>query len=262
MMKTILITGLDGSGKTTVFDKLKQTASPKTGFLHVPFFQLDCIPLDFEYRELCRRINQMGEQADELQLPLLKIYALFASMVLFPKIELALELSGKDLVFAERHPLVDASLYALVYRSYMNPTKFEDAVFEQTDHYFGSELKAVLDLIPHHSPEHSDKPAKTLLELIYTEFGKETPVMEHVSHFFNCQLPDEIYFLDAPAAVLIERIGNRTTKEYHEDEEKLSFLRNAYLQALTVLPNVTIVSAERFEDLDLFVEKLKINLIV
>jgi len=254
-MKTILITGLDGSGKSTVFEKLKQGASPQTGFLHVPYFQTDCIPENFEYLELCREINEMGSHADEWKLPLLKIYALFGSMMLFSRVEKAFKQSGKMLLFAERHPLIDTSLYAQVYLPYMNPEKFPSGLFARMDAHFGKALRQILGLTGPEESTHSF--AKALLERIYSTFGKNTPTLADLSTFFDCQLPDQIYFLDAPAAVLIERIGDRNTKEYHEEEEKLDFLRNAYLRSLKSIENVEIIPAERFETLDLFTEKLK-----
>jgi thymidylate kinase len=254
-MKIHLITGLDGSGKSSLFQRLKESSDTKKAFLHVPYFEVTELPDSFLHSQLCIGLNEMGTNADTLQLPLLKIYALFGAMSLFSSIENCFKKEGKSVLFCERHPLIDAPIYALAYRTYMHPERWENDVFEQIDALFSSEMTKILQLV--NCFEHTDSsPSRQLLHFIYNLFGNQTPTLEQLKAVFACQFPDRIYFLDAPVPILMNRIANRAIKEHHEHEAQLTQLRKAYLTSLAAFPHVMVINAESFEALDQFAEQL------
>src|SRR5574343_561015 len=250
-MKRILITGLDGSGKSTLLERLKTTSSSQNAFLHVPNFDLLAIPEDFPKRQLCLSINEMGKKADELKVPLLKIYALFGSMSLVSQLEKEFEKLGKQTVFYERHPLIDAPIYALSYKSYMNPNKFNESTFELIDKQFRQTLIEIIKLIQ--LPCSIDQsPSKSLLHFIHTVFGNTFPTLEELKTIFSCELPEKIYFLDALPSILFSRLSERKQKEHHEEISALTHMREHYLSYLKKVENVTIIDANDFENLNQF----------
>jgi deoxyadenosine/deoxycytidine kinase len=250
-MKRILITGLDGSGKSTLLERLKTTSSSQHAFLHVPNFDLLAIPDNFSKRQLCLSINEMGKQADELKVPLLKIYALFGSMSIVSLLEKEFENLGKLTVFYERHPLIDAPIYALSYKSFMDPSKFDESTFALIDKQFGQTLIELLELI--HLPYSIEQsPSKSLLQFIHHVFGKAFPTLEELKTIFSCELPDKIYFLDASPSILLSRLSDRKQKEHHEEISALTHMREHYLSYLRKVENVTIIDANDFENLNQF----------
>jgi deoxyadenosine/deoxycytidine kinase len=245
-MKTILITGLDGSGKSTLFHSLGKNASPDQAFLKVPHFELETLPPAFKYRNLCQRLNEMGTQADILQFPLLKIYALFGSMVLFSHIQQAFEKDEKKILFCERHPLIDAPIYVLAYLPLMDPNRWDKSVYEQIDASFSEELKVIFSLIT--NTEMRTSPSKSLLQFIHDLFQNGSK--NQFRSVFSCELPTQLFFLDAPVTTLIQRLSNRELKEHHEEHSHLESMRNAYLNLLESIPQVTMIDASSFDQLD------------
>lgn len=253
-MQIYLITGLDGSGKSTLFKRLKEAPKEQTAFLHLPYIDLTELPNSFPHRSLCERLNEMGTNADTLQLPLLKIYALFGAMSLYSSIRISFEQVGKKILFCERHPLIDSPVYALAYRSYMHPKRWNDSVFNQLDELYATEMTQISELVSS-APLTGDSPSKHLLHFINDLFGKQTPTLQKLETVFACQSPDFIYFLDASPPILLNRLAQRVVKEHHEQETQLAQMRLAYLDSLAAFPQVTLVDAASFAALDRLAEQ-------
>lgn len=254
-MKTILITGLDGSGKSTLFEKLHPFGSREVRFLHVPTFHLDQLPLNYHHRKLCKRINQLGGEADVSKKPLGKIIALFSSMMLFSSIEQSFILSGAKLLFAERHPLIDSPMYALAYRELFAETSHDQRDFDAIDSHYANELTTILKFI---DPNSSDivSPSKTVLQNIFELFGSTELNFQKITDIFNCKTPDEIYFLDTDPNTLIQRIEGRQIKEYHETLTHLETMRTAYINQLKLFPQSTIIDSSEMKNIESLAKSL------
>lgn len=256
-MKTILITGLDGSGKSTIFSRLKSENPRQVGFLNLPYFDLENLPAGFTNKSVCAGINFMSDEADKLHQPLLKIIGMFSAMVLFSKIEAQHQHNGKTILITERHPLIDASMYAKIYLKYLNPVLYAKDDFYSIDKSYMQHIQEILQIL-HVSISENESPSNKLLELIYKLFGPENKTnLNELSTFFSCSMPSEIYFLHAPATVLMQRISARSTKEHHESEEKLDELRTLYLNYLNQFSEVRLIDASNFETLNAFTEEIQ-----
>src|SRR5688572_2788972 len=102
-MKLVLITGLDGSGKSSLLQKLEDHSTGRpVGFLRVPKIDAGLFKKDDEIYKACLFINFLHHEADHLKQPALKAVALFSAMIVFRK--LLSKLSDHQIIFCERHP--------------------------------------------------------------------------------------------------------------------------------------------------------------
>lgn len=247
-MKTIVITGLDGSGKSTVFRCLEEQATQNQAFLHLPFFKIDQLPSTFPYQKLCIALNEMGTLADKDQKPLLKIFSLFGSMMLFSKLEELARKEHKSVLFCERHPLIDAPIYAIAYHRFLQETYWNEADFHEMDHLYPIVWSTLIPLLPI-SKELNVSPSFSIFQLIAALLGTKTPDIVQLKSVFKCQSPARIYFLDAPVETLLARLATRKVKEQHEEKEPLENMRKAYLGQLHQTKNTHIVPFETMDQL-------------
>lgn len=253
-MKIILVTGLDGSGKSTFFERLTPVLPTNCGVLRLPFFEMESLPENEQLRQCCGDINRINHLADESKQPLLKVIALFSSMLLFHPIIAAFEQEGKASIITERHPLIDSAIYAKAYQPYFQDLTAIQPKIPQLDTAFGNTITHVLTLSGNFIPDKS--PVLQLMESIQRLFG-EVYTTEAGQSFFGINFPERSYFLDAPENVLFERLRERAVKEHHETEAELGKMRKAYLQLFEGMKSGEIIDAGTFSALDDFFESTR-----
>jgi len=224
-METILVTGLDGSGKSTFFSNLRALNNPHCSIVLVPHVDLTQLDSESITYLAAAFVNKLSEVADCENIVPFKALAMFSSMLLFK--ELA-EAKKTEFVFCERHPLIDTPIYAGFYASRLTPGCVHPEKLDELDATYRLELEHLVGLLPaeyRKSGQHS----ATLLNFIYDWFHlRKKDSLRDLEWLFGVSLPSVIYFLKAAPEILFERIRNRERLEAHESIEVLSKLDSAY----------------------------------
>ncbi len=258
-MKLILITGLDGSGKSSLINKLEENSKPEeVGFLRVPKIDSRLFKGNKLLYDTTRFINTLHEQADADKKPQLKVIAMFSSMLIFKELLAEISTNKTRIVFCERHPLVDTAVYAYFYSgSRMNPKNLEKSILQKLNNTYCKELSYLLSLLNLEANENDL--SLSLLNCIHDKFSKKNVISsDDLSQIFGIDYPDKIYYLNAKPKVLIQRLMQRETNskssnniEEHETFEALSKMLPVYEKILKDIKSVIIqIDANNFENLD------------
>ncbi len=259
-MKTILITGLDGSGKSSILERLKKTANKQdVGFIllpHIPLNELDNHP---ELHKIAAFINTISCKADIEKIPALKALSLFSSMLLYRHL---LEINkDKKIVYCERHPLIDTGIYATFYAAKLAPELVGRTIIEYLDSEFGREIEFLLQLLPDISPSKNSNSGE-LYNFIFEYFSvKNKTSIADMQSIFPIELPTKIYFLRANPELLFDRIKGRERMEAHETVPILKKLDEKYMQFFELLNKeipgkVEIINANEIENLNKLYETI------
>lgn len=256
-MQINLITGIDGSGKSTIFEKLKQLNFPGIALLLVPILDEKSIA-NPKLAETAHEINQLGEVAVAQNSTSFKAINLFASMMVFS--DSCEEKKMKfQFLFCERHPLIDAQIYSLFYVPKLRPDLLSETDIEYLDANFSNLLDFIIAKIPNEFLSTQGSKSKAIFEFIYNHFNVSKEVdVDFYKKIFRVDFPDKIYFLDGDATVFFNRITNRSHIEPHEQIDVLQKLISAYGTLFSGLKEIPIerVNANDFAALDEFYQKL------
>jgi len=263
-MEQILITGLDGSGKSSVLSYLENFKSGnRFDIINLPVIDAESIRDDKLLYHTALFLNQMGNTADELKIPQLKAVALFGSMLVYQKILGYKAELGFKTIYCERHPAVDTGVYAQFYAQMMKPGLSGNAIYSGINKKFGKELEYLAGLIPVNINVTHEASVDYLADSIYRNFylEKRTSVAD-LAAFFQVELPCKIYFLKASPEVLFKRIANRKILEAHESVETFAILGNAYKNLLNEIVlhqkiELEVIDAENAQSMEDF--KIKIT---
>ena len=130
MTKIIVITGLDGSGKSTFHNELETNFNSQMAILRLPTMDSEKFRSAPTLFMCCEMINELGERGDKEAQPGMKIIAMFSAVVLFNDLFNCLKDQNVSIIFCERHPLVDTYIYAKAYHKVMHPSNLsmEEAI--------------------------------------------------------------------------------------------------------------------------------------
>ncbi len=262
-METILITGLDGSGKSTIFNALSMVQGG-IGFnlIYLPTIDTESLKEDSKLKKTAEFVNQLNQLADEQQLPSLKAIAIFSAMLLFKKIHDYKTKPGIQIIFCERHPLIDTQVYAQFYAEKAGSGSQSLTSFSKMDEKFNEELEYLVQQIPENFAMDKKASIGWLATFIFKRFFVEKKLaLSDLKELFGIGLPHKIYYLKAKADILVQRIANREIHEAHETIEVLAKLGLGYDRLLMDLgisyPNlIEIIDAGRLQDLDKFKVRL------
>ncbi len=245
-MKVILITGLDGSGKTTFLNRIKDSAKPAAcRIINIPHINIQQLKTDKDLYRVALFVNSLNYNADIQNIPQLKAVALFASMLLYGKILALIRQDTVETVFCERHPLIDTGVYARFYAEKLYPGSIEQSVLDRLDKKYESELSYLLNLLPSNSVDIKKGYTSSLIHFIYKRFYLEKKYdTENLKLIFKVSLPDELYFLQASPKLLFNRIKNRKLLEAHESIEVFKQLNKAYNKLFNELESKYAIEIE------------------
>ena len=233
MTKMIVITGLDGSGKSTLHRELETKFGSQLEILRLPTMDSEKFKDDPLLFECCKMINDLGERGDKESEPGMKIISMFSSVALFNDLFNYLKKGKEKVIFCERHPLVDTYIYAEAYLSVMAPFNLPLEKAMEIDEHYDLLLSEVARRLKVDFTDPRSLKSHSLLEFLYVWFSDQSNLVpEKLFDLFEMKKPDEVYFLDAPAEVLFERIDGRENMEYHENVEALKEMRTYYHELL------------------------------
>jgi len=259
-METILVTGLDGSGKSTFFSRLAAAKPAHVGILSVPHIDLAQLDSQQPVYRTAKFINELSAASDHGKEPRLKAMAIFSSMLLFRELVKAHVTPQITHLFFERHPLIDTGIYAKFYAEKMDPALLSPALLDALDANYSTELDHLLSLLPLSVSLSVKTRSGKLAQFIYQWFhvDKKDSVAE-LGNLFALPLPHKIYFLDASPETLYSRISGRERKEAHESQAVLAQLSPVYKLLLEKIKTsaaceVHTVNAGQLDQLDRFFE--------
>jgi thymidylate kinase len=229
-MEHILITGLDGSGKSTILNTLAQhSMNKKYDVLLLPHIDTDSLNDDPELKKVAEFINAISREADFLKNPQLKAIAIFASMLLFKKLAEYKTIPGLTQLYCERHPLIDTGVYARFYAEKMGEKSLDRDLLARIDQAYSHEIEYLIRLIPVKLFKSKNKNIASLAEFITRWFFAEQKLdIPDLEKLFNAALPSKIFYLKTSPDILIQRLTIRLMHEAHETKEVLSKLSSAY----------------------------------
>lgn len=261
-MKTILVTGLDGSGKSTFFSKIIAAEVKDVVFIFVPHISLQPLEHGSMVYRCAEFVDKLSAEADFHKEPRLKALSVFAAMLLFRELVKHQVQPETRYVLCERHPVIDSGVYAHFYASKMDPAGIPQSLLEALDAKYNAELNHLLNLLPPSIHLKSATLSGRLAEVIYTWFhlAQKTSIDE-LAELFGVQSPDEIYFLHAAPEILAERLKERSRHEPHESPEVLHKLNAAYKSVLEQVQVegqtiVEFINAESFSVLNQFADRM------
>lgn len=264
MIKTILITGLDGSGKSTLFSKLEEAQLPHVQLISALHVAIDTLPDTSILKEPVALLNAMHQEADATDSSDLKAIALFCAMVLFEKLVSERTTESTRIILCERHPLIDTFAYAQFYipRLSSGNTNFEQLF------YFATKYESLFAFILEQLPiENKEAGVLAIYKFIKSFFVSKTSPDAETEAVFKTSVPDHIFFLKAPPEVLMERISTRKVIEAHEKLSVLSDLSATYdtlfkeIETNYTTTTIEKVDASTFTSLDTFYTRLLTDII-
>lgn len=258
MIKTILITGLDGSGKSTLFSKLEAAQLTHVQLISALHVDIDTLPDTSVLKKPIELLNAMNQEADTNDSSDLKAIALFCAMVLFEKLVSERTTEATRIVLCERHPLIDTFAYAQFYipRLSAGNTNFEDLFYYATK-YEGL-FSFILEQLPIENKEGGVLAIYKFIKSFFVSKSSPDPETEAV---FKTKVPDHIFFLKAAPEILMERISTRKIIEAHEKLSVLSDLDATYTTLFKQIANdynttIEHIDASSFDRLDTFYKRL------
>jgi thymidylate kinase len=228
-MEYILITGLDGSGKSTILDALSEYRERDSfDIIRLPHIETKELEGNISLKNTSEFVNAMSHEADLIKVPQVKAIAIFASMLLFREISRHKSKPGIRTLYCERHPLIDTGVYARFYAEKMGKGNINTDLLHHIDRNYGSEIEFLINLIPSRY-RINEKGIYSLIRFITQWFfidGKND--IANLTELFQVELPSKIYYLQARPEKLMKRLALRELHEAHESLEVLRALGHTY----------------------------------
>jgi thymidylate kinase len=255
-MKTAIITGIDGSGKSTLIKRLYQeySAIPSVkifacpSYHHIPGSGADELSVIFE------KLNRLGNEHHDYDL---KALGLYLQMSLYNSVlQRFCELPSVSLIISERHALIDTIVYGGVYakiiKGVIDQQVWQPIIEKELDKLQPGAFEKVKEWIKYLNKRNP----KEYNFWNYTGFFKkifaepEEALISRLSDLFDLTLPDQICFLKIKPQTAIQRLKQRSNQlELHENASRLNALQDKYLQLLQnikdIYPNITITILEK-----------------
>jgi thymidylate kinase len=252
---------LDGSGKTTVIDRLKGEKMEGIQILKAPHYDVNLLKHKPQLHEIITAVNDISSTADARQWTRMKAVALFMSMLMYRDVVRAITNASTDKIITERHPAIDSIGYASFYVSKLRQPIEKEAI----DYVLRNHSNLITNIGEILSVDQNIAGLDDIRNLILNVF--EEPDTRTMAQLFRTNLPDKVYYLRARSAVLMDRISNRSgVSEPHEKEQVLEMMYRSFMLNLNKLSNdysldYVTVDANAFAALDQFYVSLKTELV-
>ncbi len=244
--RTITVTGIDGSGKSTLTKRVVDMFSGETGndviVMNCPgYHNTPNAPLS----ELSLQLDAFTKAADMLGSFELKAISLFFQISLFGNVESFLKETFQPAVLLnERHAVFDCLSYGNFYQKMLQKpldrNALEAPLKEALEAHKPGTYNDILNWtsilskrtgLPFTLWENIDKHVIETFQLS----GKA--LVENLQKQFLTTLPDVILLLDVPGVMANSRVDDRgeETRELHEQAHMLEALRQEYFKAIELV---------------------------
>lgn len=243
--KTIAITGIDGSGKSTVTSKLIDiygTSGNKDVMVMncTSYHKTPNVPL----ADLSRELEAFTQIADNLKSFELKAISLFLQITLFGTVErFLMETYQPDILINERHAVIDglcySSFYKMIFQKAPDRSRFEEPVKKMLESAYPGAYASINKWVDIFAKRVGK--TFTLWDIhthILDSFALEgEAVVQNLETQFQTRLPDVLLLLDVKGEQANARIKGREDnhKELHEQSGILEQLRQEYFRIIDML---------------------------
>jgi len=228
-MKTILITGIDGTGKSTLLNLIENSSlGANSAFLRLPQIELKNLQKHTILYNTACFVNELGIYADKNKSVALKAIALFSAMLLFKDLQAVEEKNYPSIVFCERHPLIDTVVYAEFYAEKLAQKPQKEALNENFSTKYFAEIEYLLQKLPVGYVNEKNSFFTFIQFIIVWFFQEKKTDFPSLEKLFGVTVPDKIFYLTASAEILYKRVNNRELKEAHETPETFKIMSKIY----------------------------------
>ncbi|MEH0021849.1 MAG: hypothetical protein V6Z89_19500 [Desulfobacter sp.] len=247
-MKTIVITGIDGSGKSVVAKRLHDKLSGcgmNISLVECPEYHASGI--DTPLNKLSLALDLFSSRSDEIQSYALKSVAMFLQMTLFgPIVEYIQAKENPEQIILSRHALFDTLVYGQIYRELLNGGwNFTKNDLTNVREFINAAIESGYEQIENLIRTENERLgiAVTLesycgyLEKLF--YQNNECLIESLIKHFQTTVPDTVIILDYDVETVYRRIERRSSdgKEMHETQQTLEKLRELYTQTVSYLEN-------------------------
>lgn len=231
----VSLTGVDGSGKTTIIRRIRQRQDSAGGFyaFRAPQFHEDP---SLPHSDLSRAIDDLSVAADLSGNVTVKSLALFLSMTLYGDVENhILQARRPSVLIGERQCFLDALAYARFYQPMLATAAARPAGPAPKLHPLITEW---LSVVAARDPSLALDVKDMTGYLLRVFAGEPAAIVGRLMKLFRASVPDRIIILRTTPEDLATRLSEKragTAAELHEKAETLQGLDHALLQTAPLL---------------------------
>lgn len=216
----VALVGIDGCGKTTVADRLRDGDLTVLHTIHPDE------TVDGPFHELSRHLQNLSVTADRLSSPQLKVAAFYLLLRTYaPTERFFTQTFAPHTILSDRHPLIDALVYLPLYR---RAAGVSAARIPQWQGELEPKARQAVIAWAQRIGCEQDLWAlgQRLLSLHTPNRGK---LLVTLSGMLRTTLPDVVIYLDVQVDEALRRVGERGgLSELHETAAKLCLVRAEY----------------------------------
>jgi hypothetical protein len=232
----VSITGVDGSGKTTVIHELRRRQIPGVHLFRAPQYH-DVPELPGNWAKLSADIEALNRLADGTGNLHLKASSLFLSMTLYGDVEAWFAAhAGARVLVGERQPLLDSLAYSQFYRRYMKAAMDERELEPELKRRLGAEglgrLSNWMECLASRDPDLRGGMRSFWNLPLYTRALFDLPqavLLQRLQKLYSVEAPEQVIVLTLDPGSLRRRLelkaGARAGAELHEKATVLEDLQ-------------------------------------
>lgn len=240
MAKLFSLTGVDGTGKTTLIDRIsKKTFSQSVRTLRVPQYYES---ISDEFSETVELLENIGKWADVNKCATLKANATYLQFCLFGQVIEPLQ-NSCEIIISERHPIIDSLAFAKFYyhalKTEQNKIDLQTIFLKKFTTKQLEQVNGVTryDLLSVHN---------RMLLILEQDFSA---LLENLTEDFNVKFPEKLVILSASEQLITKRLNESSkVKEAHEQVPVLVMMQNALINYSSLFKSSCEVLVEEVDE--------------
>jgi thymidylate kinase len=248
--KKIAVTGIDGTGKTTLIRAIRELYRNQPTLVQAfraPQYHEDP---NCPFGSLSHTIQSLNNIGDQTQNILLKSAALFLSVTLFGDVEKFYEQTYQPrFLFTERQAIVDSLSYTSFYKRLLtgplDQSKLEPALRQAVGDQAINGLLDWMKVLESRKFPTEREFTFWNLPLIAFDLIDQKPeqLVTDLKRIYHCEIPELLIILQVSPEVLESRITEKTsktgaTRELHEQRGILEMLQKSLIQGANVMKSM------------------------